>query len=367
MNEYSDLCPQLNSPTRSFGMHGTTIAIGHWKGGLTVYSNSGSDLLTAQVFDSVPEVRDIHVALDSLVMLIDDWVVLNRLQDRKFIQEAVFHAETEKRLGDVTEIKELPGPISPQFVCSKILLVTSVSVWLKTVGLKIFCRADQTFVNYNVNPITDMKSNQNWVAILRPESIDLYQHNGVFVYCIRSSSFFYTGLVMSQVGFAFLESLDFDDPNAAYVNLHSREKIVIGANANSKLKVYRLALFQSTIYCLSGRAKFELSCHELNGERKFSIPVMGSKYLRPGMEFFEIVCSKFIFISPVQFCLDLLELYDKDTGDKVLSVSVQTSPYNIAQVSDSGLVLRLSSQKQNWRERLCLRGILCRSMTCKVH
>uniref|UniRef100_A0A0A9YB78 F-box/WD repeat-containing protein 7 n=1 Tax=Lygus hesperus TaxID=30085 RepID=A0A0A9YB78_LYGHE len=339
LDDHINLCPSKGA--NCFGVHGTTVAVGNCSGGITVHSNIGNDVVLVQEIEAKAKIRDIFVAVNSIVLLVGDWAAVLRLALGKFETEAVFHPELEVWHDHLSDLEAVDSDARQ----TKTLLVTGNFVWFRTSALNIYCSSSRKFIRHQVTHITDVKHNQSWVAILRPGSIDLFRHNGTMEFSIHDESF-YTGLVISNCGAAFLESPDFDDPVAAYVNLTTRKKTVLNSNSSKRLEVYKLALFRDTIFCVNGRGKFFLSCHPSCGEMKWSVPLLGSKYLRPGKDFFKVICSKFIFLSPAQVRLDVFDLFDMETGNKLHTVSIHTSSYNIYEVSDAGLTIHLSSSRK---------------------
>uniref|UniRef100_T1HIR6 F-box domain-containing protein n=2 Tax=Rhodnius prolixus TaxID=13249 RepID=T1HIR6_RHOPR len=181
------------------------------------------------------------------------------------------------------------------------------------------------------------------IVVQCPHSIQVFYGDGklLYTYCAHSN-LFYTGLVMSSTSFAFLQSEDFSDPHVVQVELSTWQ-----IYKETTLKVYRIALHKSMILLLS-QEPFSLTSI-LQGETKWNNLIRGTKYLRPGKDFFSVICSRYVFVCPSLARLDMFSLFDVNNGQHLYDTSLNTSSYNIQTVSDYCLVVHSKKTTINIR------------------
>lgn len=208
----------------------------------------------------------------------------------------------------------------------------------------IYDRNAKTFQNMDgILQVVAVEMHGELIVVQCPHSIRVFYGDGKLMYTYSAhTNLFYTGLVMSSTSFAFLQSEDFSDPHVVQVHLSTWQ-----IYKETTLKVYRIALHKSMILLLS-QDPFNLTSI-LHGETKWNNLIRGTKYLRPGKDFFNVICSRYVFVCPSLARLDMFSLFDVNSGQHLYDTSLNTSSYNIQTVSDYCLVVHTKKTTINIR------------------
>lgn len=91
-------------------------------------------------------IRDVQVALNTIVCLVGDWAAILKFQNGEFSTEAVFDPENEHRHDRLTDLDNVDDKPSK----TKTLLITKDAVWFATSALKIYNRSSGTFIRHQV-------------------------------------------------------------------------------------------------------------------------------------------------------------------------------------------------------------------------
>ncbi|KAK9497036.1 hypothetical protein O3M35_012826 [Rhynocoris fuscipes] len=208
-------------------------------------------------------------------------------------------------------------------------------IWYQaTSAIIIYDRNTQTFRNMDdILQVVAVDIHGELIVVQCPHSVRVFYVDGKLLYTYSANTnMFYTGLVMSSTSFAFLQSEDFSDPHVVQVELRTWK-----IYRETQLRVYRVTLHKNAIFLLS-QDPFSLTSMS-HGDVKWRNSIRGTKYLRPGKDFFTVICSRYIFVCPSLARLDVFSLYDVNSGDHLYDTTLGASSYNIQTVSDSCLVV----------------------------
>ncbi|XP_014257002.1 uncharacterized protein LOC106670861 [Cimex lectularius] len=331
----SDKYRSINTPKiLTAFVHGVTLLVGT-NDGVGVHCIEGSHLVVVQHLKTGIPTTSITAVGDTLVCGDGTFSFVYTLKGRTYQLESTLSPPDDLVLTGPPVITEKKS----EGVSLNVFVITDDFIWIGVsecnvmTCCKVFDRAGKSFSNVTLHDLVTVRHNRSYVSVLRPCGVQVYSDSGLLAFKLDSCAF-YTGLVMSEMGIAFLQCQDFGDPEPVFFDLHRKT-----CSVENRFKVYKLALFEDNLLYLTGQVKFTMVSLKADKTR-WVTPLAGSKYLRPGKDRFHVLCRKFVFICPSRGRLDMFSLFDLETGVNFYDTSIYTATYNILQVADTGFLYK---------------------------